>query len=302
MKRVKKTKRPTNYFTLVLLIAFSTALALLLIVIISKKPGSGLKNTVQAKVAPVVVKKPVALVKKVAANSAATIPQNYGRSVSVPILMYHYIGNNPNSADKARDVLSTAPDKFDEQMGYLAKNGFNPITFDTLYSALKGTGGLPSKPIILTFDDGYTDFYINAYPILQKNGFKAVSFIPTGLMNQGYYLTWDQIKEMDSGGLIQFEAHTINHLNLATLSPDQMKYQIVEGKKQLEEHLGHPVGFFAYPYGVSNAVAWQIVKEAGFLAAVGTWYGTVESEGNLVNMPRIRISGGLSLDEFAKRI
>ncbi len=230
------------------------------------------------------------------------LPQNYGRSVNVPILTYHYIGTNGDINDKARDNLSVAPDKFEEQMQYLATKGYTPITLDTMYAGLKGQITLPLKPVVLTFDDGYIDFYVNAYPILRRFGFQAVSFIPTGLMNQGYYLTWAQITEMNGSGLISFQAHSVNHPNLTTLHSDQLRYQLAESKKILESYTGKPVNFFAYPYGASNEVIWQAARDAGFSGAVGTWGGSLISEGNIFDMPRIKIPGGLLISDFANRI
>ncbi len=236
-------------------------------------------------------------------NNLATIPRSYGRMVNVPILYYHYIAQNPNpKTDKARDSLSVVPDLFDAQMGYLASNGFTPVSLDTMYAALKYGAPLPPKPIILTFDDGYIDFYVNAYPILRKYNFHATSFIPTGLMNQGYYLNWAQIKEMDASGLISFEAHSVHHPNLAALDEAQLRYEITESKRVLEAELGKPVNWFAYPYGASNFRTWQAVKEANFVGAVGTWSGMTESEGNLFDMPRIRMGGTITIAEFAAKI
>lgn len=239
---------------------------------------------------------------KEATKSAITIPPSYGRTVYVPILTYHYIGNNPNPADKARDYLSVAPDKFDEQMSYLSKNGYNAIILDSLDAGLMGKITLPPKPVVLTFDDGYIDFYLNAFPILKKYNLHAVSFIPTGLMGQGYYLSWAQIKQMDASGLISFEAHSVNHPNLTALTPDQVKYQITESKKVLEAQLGKPVNFFAYPYGASNEQIWQAVKSAGYVGALGTWYGITLSEGNILDWPRIKIPGNISTLDFAKKL
>ncbi len=234
------------------------------------------------------------------ATKPAPIPPNLGKSVNVPIIYYHYISNNPNPADKARYSLSVSPDKFDGQMGYLAKVGYNPITLDTLYAGLKN-GGLPGKPIVLSFDDGYGDFYLNAYPILRKYSFHAVEFIPTSLIGTGYYLNWDQISEMNSSGLISFEAHSLTHPNLVALSYTDQKNQIFASKKILESHLGHPVNFFAYPYGSSNSTSWDLVKQAGYLGAVGTWGGTIESEGNIFDMPRIRVAGQSDATWLSKR-
>lgn len=228
------------------------------------------------------------------------MPQRYGKEVYVPILYYHYIGENPNKEDKARDNLSIDPKRFDEELAYLAQRGYTPITLDMLYSALKTDGALPAKSVVLTFDDGYIDFYVNAYPILKKYNFQATVFIPTGLVGTGYYMTWDQIKEMSASGIILFQAHSVGHLMLTELDEAQLSYQIMESKKTLEGILGKPVNFFAYPYGVSNPYIWKKVAEAGYLGGIGTWYSKTISEGFIFDMPRIKVTGGITIENFAQ--
>src|SRR3989442_1436741 len=88
-------------------------------------------------------------------------------SINVPILTYHYVANNPNPKDTQRDALSVPPTKFEAQMDYLSKNGFTPITLDTLYGIFNKQTTPPNKPIILTFDDGYNNFYTIVFPILK---------------------------------------------------------------------------------------------------------------------------------------
>lgn len=229
-------------------------------------------------------------------------PIHSGNQVRIPILIYHYIGNNPNPKDLARDNLSVSPDKFEAQMEYLSEGGFNTLTLDKMYQALKTGSTLPPKSVILTFDDGYIDFYFNAYPILKKYGLSATVFIPTALMNQGYYLSWDQIREMDSSGLISFQSHSVSHADLPSLDHDQLFFQLRESKKTLEQVLGKPVDFLAYPYGTSNSDVWQATKEVGYLAALGTWYSDTLSEGVIYDLPRIKIAGEYSLSDFVSRI
>ncbi len=215
--------------------------------------------------------------------------------------MYHYIGNNPNPKDTARNALSTAPDVFDAQLGYIAQNGYNPISLDTLYAALKG-GQLPPKPIVITIDDGYEDLFYNAYPIILKYHFHVTSFIPTGLVNQGYYVSWAQIKQMQSSGLFSFEAHSITHPTLTALSYAAQKNEIFTSKQVLQDETGSIVNFFAYPYGASNSTTWELVREAGYFGALGTWYGTTESVGDEYYWPRVRVSGGISFPDFISRL
>lgn len=226
------------------------------------------------------------------------IPQFSGNQLKVPILMYHYIGNNPNPADTARNSLEVTPDKFEEQMKYLKDNGYNSISLDTLYPALKGQTTLPSKPVILTFDDGYEDFYTNAYPILLKYGLHATVFIPINLMNQGYYLSWGQIKEMSRSGLINFGAHGMNHWQLASLPLPITELEIVQSKKVLQDNLGVPINFIAYPYGSVNENVINLTKKAGYMGALGTWANKTQSEGTLFDMPRLRVGGEATLQTF----
>lgn len=221
-------------------------------------------------------------------------------SLRVPILMYHYIANNPKSQDVQRNVLSVAPDKFEAQMDYLSKNGFQPITLDTLYGIFNKQVTAPQKPVVLTFDDGYIDFYTIAFPILRRFNFYAVSFIPTSLVGGGYYMNWDQIKEIQSSGLVTFESHTVTHANLAGLGYQAVLKQMVDSKNILQSQTGYPVNFVAYPYGISNANVQKAAKEAGFVGGLGTWLGKASGPG--INLPRIRVSGAWSLKEFASRL
>ncbi len=221
--------------------------------------------------------------------------------ITVPILMYHFIGNNPNPKDKARDTLSVSPDKFEAQMDYLAKNGYTPISLDTLYGIFGKQTTAPVKPIVLTFDDGYIDFYTTAYPIFRRFNFHVVSFIPTGLIGgPSYYMNWNQIKEIQDSGLVTFEAHTVTHANLATLNSAAALKQMQDSKNVLLSHTGYPVNFIAYPYGGTNSSVQAAAKKAGFVGGLGTWYGKASGPG--MNMPRMRITGQMSLKDFASRL
>lgn len=233
-------------------------------------------------------------------KSFYTIPQTAGNQLRVPILMYHYVGNNPDPNDFKRDILSISPDKFEEQMKYLAENGYSAISLDTFYAALKKMITLPSKPVVLTFDDGYIDFYYNAYPILRRLNLHATVFIPTGLMEQKAYLTWSQINQMHSSGLISFGSHTVNHSTLPILPRESIVSELKESKQVLENKLGIPINFMAYPFGSSNSFVVELVREAGYLGAVGTWPGVIQSEGTIYNMPRMRVNGSIDFPEFIK--
>lgn len=221
-------------------------------------------------------------------------------AINVPILTYHYIANNPNPKDRQRDALSVPPDKFEAQMDYLAKNGYTPITLDNLYGIFNKLSSTPVRPVVLTFDDGYQDFYSIAFPILRRFNFHAVAFIPTGLIGRSYYMNWDQIKEIAQSGLVHFEGHSLSHVNLASLNYDALLKQLTDSKNMLESQTNYHVNFVAYPYGVSNQTVQAAVRKAGYVGGLGTWYG--KSWGPSMNMPRIKVSGFWSIKEFASRL
>lgn len=235
-------------------------------------------------------------------STEARLAQPVGYQLQVPILYYHYIGNNPNPLDTKRDSLSTVPDKFREQIKYLKDNGYTAISLDTLYAALKKQTTLPQKPVVLTFDDGYIDFYFNAFPILQEFNMHATVFVPVGLVGQSSYLNWDQIKFMHNSGLISFQSHGINHVNMNSLPKFELDLEMRESKKILQDKLGTPVNFISYPYGVSSEEILTAAREAGYVGGVGTWLSKTQSEGTIYNMPRIRIGGGITITTFSNNL
>lgn len=221
-------------------------------------------------------------------------------NLRVPILTYHYIADNPNPKDKARDNLSVTPDKFEAQMQYLAQNGYTPVTLDTLFGIFNSQASVPGKPVVLTFDDGYIDFYTNAFPVLRRFGFHAVSFIPTGLIGGGYYMNWNQIKEIASSGLITFEGHTVSHSYLPSLSYVAVLKELTDSKNIIQANTGYPVNFISYPGGSTNGTVQAAAKQAGYAGGVGTWYG--KAWGGSMNMPRIKVSGFWNIKEFAAHL
>jgi peptidoglycan/xylan/chitin deacetylase (PgdA/CDA1 family) len=211
-------------------------------------------------------------------GSAAT------KTLHVPILVYH-----------------KTPDNFAAQLEYLQAQGYSTIVPQQLVASLHGAGALPPKPLIITFDDGFAN-QMTAFTVLRAHKMTATFYLITGGPESNWciganrsnpscgdqYLSWDQIRELDQSGIITIGGHTINHRNLAELAPDQQRYEIADGKRQLEQHLGHPIYDFAYPYGSYNASAVQIARDAGYETAVSTTPGTEQSLGNLYTLYRVR--------------
>jgi peptidoglycan/xylan/chitin deacetylase (PgdA/CDA1 family) len=234
----------------------------------------------------------------VAELSPKKAPVPLGPVTYVPILYYHYIRINPNPRDRLGYSLSTPPAMFRAQMQYLANHAFHVISLHEAVVAVKNHSGLPSRPVVLTFDDGYADFFTTAIPILQSYGFTATSFVISGRMGWGGFMTPSQVVAADGMGFT-IGAHTVDHVALAAQTPARATWEIKQSKLALEQLLGHPVVDFAYPYGSFNQYDMTQAKSLGFETACSTMYGTVHSAGQLFELSRMRIGGGLPLTYFA---
>lgn len=222
--------------------------------------------------------------------------------IFVPILMYHHIEINPRPNDPIYAALFVSPTQLDQQLSYLATHDFHPITLDDLSNALTHHTALPPHPIVLSFDDGYQSFYDNAFPLLKKYHMKAVQFVITQVETAPAYLSWDEIVTLDKSGLVEIGAHTRNHPNLPDLSQAAIVDEIKGSKDDLEQHLNHPISWFAYPYGSYSDFIIQVVKDVGFSGAVSTIYGTNQSTDTMYLAPRIMVDGRFSILDLATRI
>ena len=221
------------------------------------------------------------------------------RNIALPILMYHYIRTPPSMRyDRMGYKLSISPADFAAQMDWLARNGFHPVDFNDLRAYFAGKQPLPTKPVVITLDDGYADLYTAAFPILTAHDFKAVAYIVSGFVGWPGYATADQIVQMDHNG-IEIASHTVHHADLARSSAGSVRNELVESKLSLEHLLGHPVLDFAYPSGKFNAQVVAAVQQAGYDTAVTTLDSLNHSAADRFVWTRIRVGGGESLSDFA---
>jgi peptidoglycan/xylan/chitin deacetylase (PgdA/CDA1 family) len=245
-------------------------------------------------------------------TAADSIPDNVvghrwiipvGRTwISVPILMYHYIQTPPSILkDRLGFNLSVSPSDFNAQMDWLSVHGYHPVTLNDLHVYFNGKQALPSKPVVITLDDGYDDLYTKAFPILQAHNFRAVAYIVSGFVGQPRYVTAAQVVEMSKGG-IEIASHTVNHPNLANTSPPNVMYQLVTSKAWLEHLVKHPIVDFAYPSGKFDARVIAALSMSGYATAVTTMPGTYHSKADRYTWTRVRVSGGESLAAFVANL
>jgi peptidoglycan/xylan/chitin deacetylase (PgdA/CDA1 family) len=190
--------------------------------------------------------------------------------------MYHSISSCASPRFRPNIVTQEA---FEEQLTFLEESRYTSMTVTQFVQAMaKGRYTLPPRPIILTFDDGYADFYTTALPALRCHGFTATLYVTTGFVggtsrwlaaNEDTtrpMLTWTQLAEINAHG-IECGAHSHTHPPLDMLPLEAVSEEIVRSKNLLEEHLGQAVTSFAYPFGYYSDRVQQIVREAGFTSA-----------------------------------
>ena len=197
------------------------------------------------------------------------------------VLCYHCVKNEANSY-----LRPTKVEDFDKQMQYLSQS-YSPISLETMAQHLQNGTALPAKAIAVTFDDGYQDNYENAYPILKRYNIPATIFLTTDFIGTGeipawdkgcyaadeaLMLSWQQVREMSDND-ISFGSHTLTHPFLTKIPRAQVEKELHVSKDIIEQQIGKPVTTFAYPSGDFNSDIKQIVKEAGYSAAVSTIAG-----------------------------
>lgn len=192
------------------------------------------------------------------------------------IICYHCVKDEMNSY-----LRPTTVSDFDRQMQYLSAR-YCPMSLERMAHCLCNHTPLPSKAVAVTFDDGYQDNYINAYPVLRRYSipatvFLATNFIGTGEIpawEEGHYagtkalmLSWEQVREMSDGG-VAFGSHTVSHPFLTKIPRKQCEWEVCRSKEMIEQQIGKPVTTFAYPSGDFDSQTREVVREAGYCAAV----------------------------------
>jgi peptidoglycan/xylan/chitin deacetylase (PgdA/CDA1 family) len=231
------------------------------------------------------------------------IPQSYKK---VRVLMYHsiceHIGNEKHNKWRIK------PKDFEKQMKWFYKNNWKSFTI----SELVKLDEIPEKSFVITFDDGYEDNYLNAFPILQKYNFKATIYlVPNQETNHweekntsvlSKLLNEKQILEMQNSGLIEFGSHTLSHVNLSKIDSVQLEKELIESKKEIEKITNKECEAFAYPYGKFDDKIVKAVKNAGYKNATVVKRGLFEKNNDVFTIKRVGILGTESFVDFLLKV
>ena len=232
---------------------------------------------------------------------------------SVPVLMYHNVIDSDSMKKYAEepyaDIFITI-EKFEKQMKFLKDNNYKTLTLDELYQFIQGSKKLPARSVLITFDDGRKNVYVNAYPILKKYNMKAVIFLITSkntAQTEDYipmgmqYLSKEEIEK--GKDVFEYASHThnmhkrekgTNKPYLAVKSKEEIKKDIKESLQYTEKL------YFAYPYGSYKNVDTSIFKELGIKAAFITKKGKVYKGDSIYKLKRNGVSETTSEQTFKK--
>jgi len=219
--------------------------------------------------------------------------------IRVPILVYHIIRPSYPSDSPAVKSLAQTPEVFDAQMQYLADAGYRVIPFSALENNLKDGAPLPPHPIVISLDDGWSDQFTYAFPLLKKYQYPATFFVFTNPIGSRGFLTWEELRTLRDAGMT-IGAHTRSHPFLTKITDPAILWREIAGSKQtLEKNLGITVNEFAYPFGRYDAAIVAMVEKAGYTAARGDYLTKKELPNPLYELGAL--NAPTTVDLFARK-
>ena len=239
------------------------------------------------------------------AHAGALLPLALGRGKppGLRILFYHRVADEP-------DELAVSPRRFAAHMDRLADDGL--LALDVEEAVARHAEGHGAGVIGLCFDDGYADVADHALPVLQRHGFSATVFLPTGVIDGtaalSWYdhpppmLSWEQVRAFDRAGTLRFGAHTVTHPNLTAIDDDAARREISGSKAALEARVGHPVATFCYPAGLFGARERRLVAEAGFSLATSCEPGVNTPETDPLALRRLQVGRRDGVLDFRAKV
>ena len=244
---------------------------------------------------------------------ASPIARCVGRTAKrIPILMYHSITSQTTKRHPYYEI-NIAPTRFDAQMRFLRENGYSALTLAEAARHLM-TGRVPRRSVVITFDDGFRDFYEHGLPILTKYGLTATMFVVSGrtgdcnlLVNDKEYLSWSELRNLQVSS-VDIGSHTVTHPQLRTLKAAEIDDEIGRSRQMLEDRLGAPISSFAYPFAFpENDVRFvrelrRTLERHGYEDGVCTVIGTAGPRDDRMFLPRLPINTWDDLGLFRAKL
>jgi Predicted xylanase/chitin deacetylase len=219
----------------------------------------------------------------------------------VPILTYHSISQNLFGKVHPYYHINTPVSIFAMQMRWLRQAGYRTIKLSELMNGFETTRDF-SKAVVLTFDDGYQDFFTDAFPLLKQCGFAATVFLATDRIRDtsvrvegADYLTWNEVRALHSQG-VEFGSHSVTHADLRSLGPEQIDYELGYSKETIEQRIGAPVESFSYPFALPeedrNFIRYlaDTLQNVGYSNGVSSTIGRAKPTDSRFFLPRLSVN------------
>lgn len=225
-----------------------------------------------------------------------------GRPGKIPILMYHSVAEEDESAVRPYYRIATTPSKFLHQMTWLYEQRYRSVSLAAAVELLQAGGNSAAKTVVITFDDGYRNFCQHAFPALEQFGFTATMFLPTAsiadqplVFNRRECMTWGDVRDLQQRG-ISFGSHTVSHPQLYGLDRESIRGEILRSRQTIEDKTGSVVDSFAYPYAFPQtdepfkAMLREILVEGGYRYGVCTQIGRAGLASDSLFLERIPVN------------
>jgi peptidoglycan/xylan/chitin deacetylase (PgdA/CDA1 family) len=222
------------------------------------------------------------------------------RAGHIPILMYHAVQDGSSHPNPYYET-NVSPQVFAAHIRQLREEGFRGVSLGDAIDALK-SGTFDKKLIVITFDDGYRDFYETAFPILSENSFTATVFLMTAFVGDAantfkgkQCLTWPQVRELAAQG-VHFGSHTATHPQLRMLPMERVEEELSTSKQAIEDHLGTAIQSFSYPYAFPEPDREfkrrlrDLLIRNGYKNGVTTVLGTATDHSDAYFLPRLPVN------------
>jgi peptidoglycan/xylan/chitin deacetylase (PgdA/CDA1 family) len=206
----------------------------------------------------------------------------------VPILMYHVI-SDPKPGAPFPDLYTPEP-VFAAQMDALSHRGYHGVTLKQVDDYWRKGYALPSKPIVISFDDGYVSHYTHAAPVLQRLGWPGVLNLEINNVARPGNISPSRVRKLVAAGW-EIDSHTMTHPDLTAIGPQQLHDELVRSRAYLRSRFGVAADYFCYPAGRYNATVEAAVRKAGYRMATTTVPGLASAKGDPYALARIRVAG-----------
>jgi peptidoglycan/xylan/chitin deacetylase (PgdA/CDA1 family) len=204
------------------------------------------------------------------------------------------------------------PEAFEEQLRYLKDGGFYSVSWEQWQMARSQRKPLPGRGVMITFDDGYLDFFQYAWPLLKQYGFTATVFIvadqigKTNIWDQAFgeelpLMGWPEIHHLQGEG-IEFGSHSTAHHALTALSNEDLVRDLARSRAILQQGLGAPTRVIAYPHGDFNPIVEHFAGGCGYTFGVTCRAGSSQFNDSILALPRIEVMGSSTLREFVNSL